>query len=145
MVILIRMENSRITIFHPLSLFVLNWRRRISILNGRKGESSIKLLGIHCSSDYTFEKQATSVIGRMAGRLPHLRKIRDHVSRDVLIRVSTALCLSILHYGIEIWGQKPSLQRKCQRMVNILLRIITSSQRDRSIVSMLAETKLLFT
>ena len=113
------------------------------LLNGRKGESSIKLLGIICSDSYTFEKQAASVAGRIAARLPHLRRIRDHVSRDVLIRVSTALALSILQYGVEIWCQKISLQRKLQKIVNMLLRILTNKGRDANVASMMMETGIL--
>lgn len=113
------------------------------LLNGRPGETTIRLLGLHCSSDYSFEKQASIVCGKMVARLPYLRKIRDHVSREVLIRVSTALVLSYLQYGISIWGQKVSIQRKLQRIMNMLLRVITDSPRDRSVRAMLLETDLL--
>ena len=112
-------------------------------LNGRKAESEIKLLGIRCSSDYTFESQATSVIGRMVARLPHLRKIRDHVSKEVLIRVSTALCMSYAEYGITIWGQKLSIQKRVQKAQNMMLRILTNSERNAGIAPMLSETQLL--
>ena len=112
-------------------------------LNGRPSEDQIRLLGIWCSSDYTFEKQASIVFGKMVARLPHLRKIRDHVSKDVLIRVSRALCLSYVEYGVSIWAGKASIQRKLQRAMNMLLRIITKSSRETSVEKMLKEVNLL--
>ena len=112
-------------------------------LNGRDSETEIKLLGIWCSSDYTFEKQTSIVSGKMVARLPYLRKIRDHVSKEVLIRVSTALCLSYLQYGVSIWAGKASTQRRLQKIMNMLLRILTKSGRDTSVAKMLKEVDLL--
>ena len=113
------------------------------LLNNRPAESSIKLLGLNCSSDYCFEKHASIVAGKMVARLPYITRVRKHVSREVLIRVSTALVLSYLQYGVSIWGQKVSIQRKLQRIMNMLLRVLTDSGRERSVKAMLAETDLL--
>ena len=112
-------------------------------LNSRPAEKFIKLLGIWCSEDYSFEKQASVVYGKMVARLPYIRKIRDHVEQKVLIRVSTALVLSYSQYCISIWGSKPSIQRKLQKAQNMLLRIITKSERNTRISIMLRQAEML--
>ena len=110
-------------------------------LNNRAAEKEVRLLGVIVSEDWTFETHCTKVIGKVAARIPHIRQIRDHVSRDVLLRVSKSLCCSIYEYQCDIAFQKVGLQRRLQRILNCLLRVVTVSSRMRSVAAMLEETK----
>ena len=109
-------------------------------LNGRKAEKSTRLLGVVVSENWTFDEHADQVVRRMMQRIPHIRAIRHSVSREVLLRVSDALIMSIFTFACDLTSQKRSIQKRIQKVQNCLLRVITNSDRLRSIESMLIET-----
>ena len=102
-------------------------------LNGRKAEKSTRLLGVVVSENWTFDDHADQVVRRMMQRIPHIRAIRHSVSREVLLRVSDALIMSIFNFACDITSQKKLIQRRIQKVQNCLLRVITNSDRLRSI------------
>ena len=111
------------------------------VMNGREAEKQTRLLGVVISENWEFDQHCTNTIGKMVARIPHLRAIRDYVSREVLLRVSKSLFCSIYEFQCDIAFRKLSLQRKLQRILNILLRVLTWSPRMRSVREMLAETE----
>ena len=53
-------------------------------LNDRISEKSTRLLGVTVTEDWTFDEHASKVCQRMMERIPHIRAIRENVSRKVL-------------------------------------------------------------
>ena len=112
-------------------------------LNDRASEKSTRLLGVTVSEDWTFDEHASKVCQRMMERIPHIRAIRENVSRKVLIRISRSLVLSIYEFACEFTLLTHALQKRVQKVYNILLRVITFSDITRSIESMLKETDMM--
>ena len=109
-------------------------------LNGVKAETEIKLLGLTISERGKWDTHISKVIGKMVDRLPHLRSVRYKLPKEIMLRISNSLVTSLYAYGCEITSWVPSNQRRVQRIFNMLLRILTYSDRKRSISSMLEET-----
>ena len=112
-------------------------------LNDRPAEKKCKLLGLTFTEDWEFDTHVTNVAQRMLDRIPHIKAIRYSVPRDVLIRVSRSLVLTIGEYLCEIYLRKNSHQKKLQKIQNILLRTITMSDITKSVEVMLRETDML--
>lgn len=112
-------------------------------LNNRNSEKSTRLLGVTVTEDWTFDLHVSNVCRRMMERIPHIQAVRDNVSRKILTRVSRSLVLSIYEFACEITLQNLAQQKRVQRVMNILLRVITFSDIMRSVSSMLKETELL--
>ena len=110
-------------------------------LNGRPAEKETRLLGVVVSDNWTFDTHCTNTVGKMMARIPHIRAIRDYVSKKVLLRVSKSLVCSIYEFQCDIVLRKLSLQRRIQKILNILLRVVTWSSRRRSVREMLLETQ----
>ena len=113
------------------------------MMDERKAEDFIKLLGITVSKDWTFDKHVSNVVGRVQSRIPHLMAIRKSVSPQILHRVSNSLCNSIITYGIEVTGMRASTQKRLQKAMNRVLRCVTFGDRRTPIRQMLLETKWL--
>ena len=113
------------------------------LLNGRKAEKSTKMLGITVSENWNFDDHTDQVVRRMMQRLPHIRAIRHSVSRKTLLKVSDALVMSIFTFGCDLVAQKKSTQRRCQKVQNMLLRIICDAPKLTSVESLLRETEWL--
>ena len=109
-------------------------------LNGRPAEKETRLLGVVVKDDWSFDTHCTNTIGKMMARIPHIRAIRDYVSKKVLLRVAKSLVCSIYEFQCDIVLRKLSLQRRIQKILNILLRVVTWSTRRRSVREMLLDT-----
>ena len=45
--------------------------------------------------DWSFDIHCTNTVGKMMARIPHIRAIRDYVSKKVPLRVSKSLVCSL--------------------------------------------------
>ena len=112
-------------------------------LNGRPSEKRTRLLGVTVTEDWSFDDHISSVVQRMGERIPHIRAISHSVEKSVLIRISRSLVITIAEFACEFTLRKASNQRRVQKMLNVLLRVITMSDIMRSVEGMLRETELL--
>ena len=113
------------------------------VVDGRKEATQVRLLGIVVQSGYKFDNHVSSIISRVSYRVAHLRRLRRYMSMDRLKQVTESLALSILRFGIEFAGREAKNLKRLQRMMNVLLRLITKSNRFMSVRYMLAKTGFL--
>ncbi|KAG6463038.1 hypothetical protein O3G_MSEX013626 [Manduca sexta] len=64
----------------------------------------IKYLGILIDENVRFKKHILSLVGRTRKIIYIMKTLRRLVNKDILLLVYTALCQSILYYGISVWG-----------------------------------------
>ena len=112
-------------------------------LMGRDSAATVKLLGISVDNTYSFMPQAVAVTRRMMERVSYLYRIRDYVDQKVLIMAARSLIFSIPEYGIEIHSRAAAVQKRLQKVQNIVLRVICHGDRMTSVRKMLADTKLM--
>ena len=112
-------------------------------LNGRPAAKSIKMLGLTIDDSCDYSAHVTMTVGRVLGRVSHIKAVRKSVPRKILYQVGDALCLSIFKYCLELVGHNRAHLVRYQKTMNCLLRCLTFSDRDRSVEKMLAEAGML--
>ena len=113
------------------------------VVDGRKEADQVKLLGIVVQKGYKFDNHVSSIISRVSYRIAHLRRLRRYMSMERLKQVVDSLAFSILRFGIEFAGRDLKNLKRLQRTMNVLLRLITKSNRLMSVRYMLSKTGLL--
>ena len=76
-------------------------------------------------------------------RVAHLRRLRRYMTMERLKQVTEALALSVLRFGLEFAGRELKNLKRLQRMMNVLLRLVTKSNRLMSVRYMLSKTGLM--
>ena len=126
----------------------ITWAKKASeraevTLMGRDSTPTLKLLGLTVDNTYSFMPHAVSVTRRMMERVSYLYRVRDYVTKKVLIMLLKSLLLSIAEFGLEIHGRALAVKRKIQKAFNIALRAVTHGNRMTSVRRMLMDTGLM--
>ena len=112
-------------------------------LSGRDSAGTVKLLGVTVDNNYSFMPHVSAITRRMMERVSYLYRVRDYVSAKILNMLARSLIFSIQEYAIEVWGRAQAVQKKLQKTMNIVLRVITHGDRMTRVSGMLASTGFL--
>ncbi len=66
--------------------------------------TSVKNLGIYFTDHLKFDKHITELIKKGLGILMSVNRIKDNFNKSARITVVQSLVMSIINYGIRIWG-----------------------------------------
>ena len=112
------------------------------IVDGRKEAKQVKLLGVTVSQGYSFSSHVSNIISRVSQRVAHVRRLQHHMCQEKLKEVAEALLLSVLRYGLEVAGRDQENLRRLQKILNVVLRLITRSNKFASVRLMQARTSI---
>ena len=110
---------------------------------GRDSTPTLKLLGLTVDNTYSFMPHAVSVTRRMMERVSYLYRVRDYVTKKVLIMLLSSLLISIAEFGLEIHGRALAVKKKIQKAFNVALRVVTHGDRMTSVRLMLVDRGLM--
>ncbi len=86
--------------------------------------SHAKNLGIYLDSYMTFDKHISETIKKAMGTLMYINRNKDHFDKETRITILQTLVLSIIKYGITIWGTTNStLLNKVQKLQNFAIKV----------------------
>ena len=108
-------------------LLVLRWQPTPDTrftLAGAEEVLKVKFLGLIIETDYKFNGHVNSVISRVSYKLAKLRRIMEHMPQDLLRETVEALVLSVMKYGLFIYGRRREIQVKLQKLVNAAARLV---------------------
>lgn len=85
---------------------------------------SLKNLGVHFDSYLVFDIHITEIIKKIYGIIIYVNKLRDYFNKNTRITVVQSLVLSVINYGISIWGTTNSTQiERVQKMQNFAAKV----------------------
>lgn len=103
-----------------------------------------KYLGIILQENLKWEKQISSIITKLNKQIPLYYALKTIFSVEKLNTVYKALSLSLINYGIELYGRKNTIWLKqLQKTQNRLLKILLSKPRISSTNSIHKVLKIL--
>lgn len=86
---------------------------RINVLgNEVMSKNEMKILGIHFTSNLTWEKQANEAILKVTRASNSMKHLAKYISQDKMIDLATAFGYSKLYYGAPIWLSPLLLKKK---------------------------------
>ena len=88
----------------------------------------IKYLGVVIDSNLTWQYQISNIYKNVAPRLNLLRRLKNTLPQELLIKIYKTYMLPILDYGCTIWGLSSDQNiAKIQKIHNLIGRIITGN------------------
>ncbi len=66
--------------------------------------SSLKNLGIYFDQNMTFDSHVNKISGKIFSTIIYINRIKDNFSKSARKTVMQSLVLSIINYGIKVWG-----------------------------------------
>ena len=66
--------------------------------------SSLKNLGIYFDQYMTFETHVNKISGKIFSTILYINRIKDNFSKDARKTIIQSLVLSLMNYGIKVWG-----------------------------------------
>ncbi len=83
-----------------------------------------KNLGIYLDSYLTLNKHISETIKKAMGSLMFINKDKDHFDKETRTTILQSLVLSIIKYGITIWGTiNSTLLNKVQKKQNFAIKV----------------------
>ena len=96
--------------------------------------------GVSVDNSYLFMPHAVASTRKMMTHVSYLYRIRDFVSKEMLLLVARSLILSVYQYALEIFGRAPAVQKYLQKTLNTVLCLVTWGKRDTRVSKMLRDT-----
>ena len=86
--------------------------------------TSVQNLGIHFDNHLLFDTHITELIKKAIGIIMFINRTKDNFNKPTRIMVVQSLVLSILNYGIGIWGATNSTQvLRIQKIQNFAAKV----------------------
>lgn len=94
--------------------------------------STLKNLGVHFDNHLLFDTHITQMSRKVYGTLMYINRIRDCFNKTTRISVMQSLVLSIMYYGICIWGTSNSSQTiRVQKLLNFAAKVALGGAAKR--------------
>ena len=93
--------------------------------------------------DYKFYSHVSNIISKAIYKLSHMSCVHDLLLPKQLLRVTKSLVLSVLYWGIELAGRDIRNLKRLQKVQNMILRMVTKSDKKMSVRIMLEKLGLL--
>ena len=103
----------------------------------------MKLLGITVATDYTFTAHVSNIVSRVSHRVAHVRRLQQYLSEKKLKELADTLLLSVLRYGLEVAGRDLVNLKRLQKVLNVILRLISKADKFTSVRLMQARLAVL--
>ncbi len=86
--------------------------------------TSLKNLGVYFDAHLTFDTHMSKISSKIFGTIMYINRIKDNFSKKTRITVVQSLVLSIINYGIKIWGtaNKTHMQQ-IQKLQNFAAKV----------------------
>ena len=85
---------------------------------------SLKNLGVYFDPHLLFDKHITEISKKIYGTLMYVNRIKDNFNKNTRIIVIQSLIMSIINYGITIWGSTNSTQiERVQKLQNFAAKV----------------------
>ena len=89
-----------------------------------------KYLGIIIDKNFKWQEHSLYITKKIRKLITHFYKLRDILSRTLILRIFDSLVGSVLRYGLAIWGGTYEMYLKpIHRITNYILRIILKKNR----------------
>ena len=113
------------------------------VVDGRKEAKQVKLLGITVATDYSFTAHVSNIVSRVSHRVAHVRRLQQYLSEKKLKELADTLLLSVLRYGLEVAGRDLVNLKRLQKVLNVILRLISKADKFTSVRLMQARLAVL--
>ena len=125
------------------SLLVLRSKKKTMevVMNGKKEEKKVKLLGLWIDSRYEFVDHVNHLIKVCSFKLSCLRKVAPWLTDTNLEKVVSSLVLSHITYCSEVYLRLPKVRTKIQKLINSAARVATRSSRYANCERMMQKLK----
>ncbi len=86
--------------------------------------SSLKNLGIYFDQNMTFDSHVNKMSGKIFTTIIYINGIKDNLSKNARKTVMQSLVLSIINYGIKVWGTiNKTHMHKIQKLQNFATKV----------------------
>ena len=100
-------------------------------VGGQVEATKTKLLGVTVEKGYTFEAHATQVSATMRSKAEKLSNVVKFLDLKKRTRVTEAIVVSTVSYCMAVWGFRQKWRFKCQKSLNVAMRMILNlTSRD---------------
>ena len=104
----------------------------------------VKNLGIYFDTHLTFEKHIDITSRKVLSTIIHINRIKDSLNRTSRIMLIKTLVLSIINYGIKIWGSANKTQiHRLQKLQNFAAKVILDGTRREHVTPYLLQLRWL--
>ena len=98
--------------------------------------SQVKNLGLHMDKHMTYSIHIDEISRKVSGILMYLSRIKDNFEDSTRIMIIQSLVLSVINYGIKLWGATSDLYlNKAQKLVNFAARVAVVGVRKYDHIS----------
>ncbi len=98
--------------------------------------SSLKNLGIYFDNHLLFDTHITEISKKVYGTIMQINRLTDCFNKNTRITVITSLVMSIINYGISIWGTTNSQQtERVQKLQNFAAKVALGGATRRDHVT----------
>ena len=116
-------------------------RTRTVTLGGRKEAEQAKLLGLHFSNQYKFEKHVDVVTRKIAMRNGQLAKLSGIADAETMRTLANATVMSTATYGCHVYAQDEKQMNRVQVKLNKTMRMVTGARMRVHISELLNQMK----
>ena len=95
-----------------------------------QSQKEIKLLGVKMTNKLSFMPHALSLVGKVADKLPMIRRLRDWAPLILVKRTTEALILSHIYFALHIYaGGEKRVITILQKMMNRVMRCVLGLEK----------------
>ena len=108
-------------------------------IEGQSESSSIRLLGFHMFSDFSFDVHVAQVKKSVSYKLLCLRKLAPFLNLINMKKIAQSLVYSSISYCLPLFGHEQKFQKILQKLINSAARIVLKRGPRCSVSNMLQE------
>ena len=92
----------------------------------------VKILGVYFDNHVTFDTHIQQLNKKVIGIIMFINRIKDIFDKDTRVIVMQTLVLSLINYGLKIWGNtNASLMQRVQKLQNFAAKVAAGGCRRR--------------
>ena len=107
--------------------------------------NSLKNLGIHFDNYMQFDTHISEMSKKIFGTIMYINRIKDNFNKSTRITVINSLVLSIINYGLNIWGTTNLTQlQRVQKLQNFAAKVALGGAKYDHVTPYLRELEWLY-
>ena len=108
-------------------------------------ENNVRLLGLYHDTEGEYESHFNYVKKKCQERMAHLRRCAKYLTKYQRKKACEALILSIIGYGVCIYGRAKKIQEKLTVLINDAMRLVLNVKNpiDMSVVKLYGEMAIM--